>query len=395
MKVEVEGGEEGKNTTEEEQKYEWWVPISYTSRSEKMFEDAQPKLWFNKETTIPDPAKPEDWLLINLQMAGTYHVRYDQANLKLLKEALNSSREEIPILNRMQLVLDYGLYALSGLEPVPQVLELMDFLADEKHFAPWAAGLRSLWRMDQRLRGTQTGDKLKDRIRRLLSPQLSSLGLRTRKGDTVPVIRHRRQVVRHACLYKLADCVRRAQRLFTKWTDQTDPDKVNPIPPDLRFTVYCTALRTGKEDHLTFLQQRALQSKEPLHRDTMFTALGCFENYEVLYSFMESKLENSTVTRHDFTKLMQGLVQYNENIGPVLQFMERSMVKMKSSTNKKLRWNQTMLRDLSQQIYDVEQLGQFKSLIGASKPWSKSEIAELQRMVEHNASWREKNKNIL
>lgn len=72
MKVEMEGGEEGKNTTEEEQKDEWWVPISYTSRSEKMFEDAQPKLWFNKETTIPDPAKPEDWLLVNLQMAGDF-----------------------------------------------------------------------------------------------------------------------------------------------------------------------------------------------------------------------------------------------------------------------------------------------------------------------------------
>lgn len=36
------------------------------------------------------------------------------------------------------------------------------------------------------------------------------------------------------------------------------------------------------------------------------------------------------VTKHDFTKVMQGLIQYNENIGPVLDFMESSMLKLKS-----------------------------------------------------------------
>ncbi|KAG8320377.1 hypothetical protein J6590_070663 [Homalodisca vitripennis] len=145
------------------EKTQWWIPVSYTSNSEKSFGDPKPKFWFNDENkTLEDPAKPEDWLLLNVQAAGTYHVRYDKANLELIKNALrNSSLDDIPPLNRFQLVLDYGMFGLAGLEPLDEVLDLMDYLGREQHFAPWAAGIRIFWRMDQRLRNTQAGFRLK------------------------------------------------------------------------------------------------------------------------------------------------------------------------------------------------------------------------------------------
>lgn len=60
-------------------------------------------------------------LTICCACAGTYHVRYDEENLELLKASLNSSLEDIPALNRFQLVLDYGMFALAGLEPLSEV----------------------------------------------------------------------------------------------------------------------------------------------------------------------------------------------------------------------------------------------------------------------------------
>lgn len=48
-------------------------------------------------------------------------MRYDEENLELVKASLNSSLEDIPALNRFQLVLDYGMFALAGLEPLSEV----------------------------------------------------------------------------------------------------------------------------------------------------------------------------------------------------------------------------------------------------------------------------------
>lgn len=67
---------DGNTTDEGNGEGNWWIPVSYTSGAEKEFQDAQPKLWFNEEITIPDPAKPEDWLLVNLQVAGNEFLIY-------------------------------------------------------------------------------------------------------------------------------------------------------------------------------------------------------------------------------------------------------------------------------------------------------------------------------
>lgn len=50
-------------------------------------------------------------------------MRYDEENLELVKASLNSSLEDIPALNRFQLVLDYGMFALAGLEPLSEVCD--------------------------------------------------------------------------------------------------------------------------------------------------------------------------------------------------------------------------------------------------------------------------------
>lgn len=70
---------------------------------------------------------------------------------------------------------------------------------------------------------------LQERVRHLLGPEFLRLGLRSRKNDSVPTLRQRRQIAQFACLYKLPDCVKRAKRLYVKWESQTVPDKINPF----------------------------------------------------------------------------------------------------------------------------------------------------------------------
>lgn len=48
----------------------WWIPVTFTSQSEKKFDNTQPRLWFRDVKSLPDPAPASEWFMLNLQAAG-------------------------------------------------------------------------------------------------------------------------------------------------------------------------------------------------------------------------------------------------------------------------------------------------------------------------------------
>lgn len=57
---------------------EWIVPLTYTTKSEQKFANTQPSLWSfaEKATILPIEVPNTDWLLFNLQHAGTNIIFY-------------------------------------------------------------------------------------------------------------------------------------------------------------------------------------------------------------------------------------------------------------------------------------------------------------------------------
>lgn len=50
----------------------WWIPLSYTTKTDKDFHDAQPRLWLNNKqhkNNIGD-IPSTDWLLVNINQTG-------------------------------------------------------------------------------------------------------------------------------------------------------------------------------------------------------------------------------------------------------------------------------------------------------------------------------------
>lgn len=55
----------------------WWIPLTWTTKSENNFETTKPKYWLNKKNdkvniTIED----NEWIIFNIQQAGNY--RFDK-----------------------------------------------------------------------------------------------------------------------------------------------------------------------------------------------------------------------------------------------------------------------------------------------------------------------------
>lgn len=45
--------------------------------------------------------------------------------------------------------------------------------------------------------------------------------------------------------FSYGDCVSQSVTLYSSWMAESDPDTNNPIDPELKSTVYCTALGEG------------------------------------------------------------------------------------------------------------------------------------------------------
>ena len=107
-------------SSKEESNYKWWVPITWTSKTESNFIQTNPRndIWLTEEspdTEIDVPQVPiDDWLIFNIQETAYCRVNYDMNNWKLIKEQLILDHNRIHQINRAQIIDDSLNLARAG-----------------------------------------------------------------------------------------------------------------------------------------------------------------------------------------------------------------------------------------------------------------------------------------
>jgi len=85
-------------------------------------------------------------------------VNYDKDNWNLIIKELHESHNNIPPLNRAQLLDDALNLARAGKLPYSVALDLTMYLEHDKDYIPWAAGLNALSFLDRRFTNTEGYD---------------------------------------------------------------------------------------------------------------------------------------------------------------------------------------------------------------------------------------------
>lgn len=120
----------------------WYVPISYTlSDDSKKFANSQTRKWLfpTEDLIIIDViSAPNSWVILNNYQVGYYRVDYDntlwQNILKALKEP---GFNNIPDLNRGQLVDDLLNLAKGNIHSFIDFLEFISFLEKDESYFAW------------------------------------------------------------------------------------------------------------------------------------------------------------------------------------------------------------------------------------------------------------------
>ncbi|RVE45993.1 hypothetical protein evm_009335 [Chilo suppressalis] len=287
----------------------WWVPLRVLCEDDSR--SATPLQWLADNEGVEAPhrfqhdAKPDQWVLFNFDMVAPYRVNYDKKNWKLLADTLNSDRyTSVPVLGRVQLLSDAFALAWTNRLDYSIPLLLTSYLRRETDVLPLTTGLGALAKIENVLIRSPDYGAFQKYVRRLISSTYERAGgLAAKKiidGDNLNSVKLQVMTSQWACRMKVPGCEENAIQLYQQWMDTSDPDKENPIPLDLRRTVYCVALRRGSVRHWRFALARMQRTNVAAARDMLLSALACTRELWILNQYLEWAItEGSEVRRQD------------------------------------------------------------------------------------------------
>ncbi|XP_068625539.1 aminopeptidase N-like [Battus philenor] len=297
----------------------WWVPLRVLCEGES--NEATPPQWLASGEGVrtlhrfEHGASPDQWVLFNPDMIAPYRVNYDERNWKLLVSAMTSDRfTEVPVLGRVQLLSDAFELAWTNQLDYSTTLQLASYLQKETDYLPLSTGLRALSKIENVLKRSPDYGAFQKFGRRLIGDTYARAGgLATGKivnGDDLNSVRMQVTTSAWACRVKVPGCEENAIALFDRWMNTPNPDEDNPIPLDLRRTVYCVALSRGSVRQWRFALERRRASNVAAARDQLLHALACSRDTWILSQYLEWAItDGSEVRRQDAAAVITGVTR--------------------------------------------------------------------------------------
>uniref|UniRef100_A0A1A9W2N5 Aminopeptidase n=1 Tax=Glossina brevipalpis TaxID=37001 RepID=A0A1A9W2N5_9MUSC len=286
-------------------KLRYVVPITFTTDSEKDFNNTQPKFFIepsqvNKIVRFPNNVS---WIMANIQVTGYYRVNYDEKTWHKIHHALfEENWSDIPDVNRAQVVDDLFNLARSGTISYDLALDVLEYLETETDYLPWFAALNGYSFLAVRL-GTDTSN-FASYFRHLSDRAYRKLGIEQQQDDTTLDVYNREQILNWSCKYGNKECIEKIKTYFDK--DLTS----NPVPINIRAIVYCVAMREANENDFDKLFKKYQLETVATEKTLILNSLGCVKDKSLVTKYFDIIISDE-IRRQDKSSALASL--YNEN----------------------------------------------------------------------------------
>ncbi|CAK1546276.1 unnamed protein product [Leptosia nina] len=384
------------NGTVEDQKPVWWIPISYTTASEKDFASTQPKLWLRGERSVicnNISISKDDWIIANTQQTGFYRINYDQRNWEMLIKILNDPKrfEEIHPINRAQIIDDAMNLALSGRLDYRIALDITSYLTHERSYVPWKAGLVALGYIDSMLSKGAYYLEYQRYVLRLLSGAVQDLGWEVSLNESVVRAQHRVDLLWTACHLQQVDCLEHAVRMYTNWMLTPNPDAFNEIHADIRSTVYCIGVQAGGAREWNFAWDRFTLATSPSERELLLSVLGCTRAPYLLYRYLELSLRNdSGIRKQDTVRVFSAVASSSIGEPIAFNFVRDNWQRLKEFVGSVSTMN-SILKVVTRRINQVHEFNELKRFVSLYDKELGRPVQQVLERTEANVQWMQRN----
>ncbi|KAK7090085.1 hypothetical protein V1264_009931 [Littorina saxatilis] len=280
--------------------YTWDIPFTYTTSVNPQFSVQHSNItWFMRDeqnkTVTANALQSDSWVLGNVNVYGYYRVNYDDDNWKKLATQLKMSPTVIDPVNRAQIIDDAWSLASGGYVNESVALEVVEYLHLEMDYVPWQAASGQMSRVSKMLASTELYGAFQMFLANKTSSQYGQLGMNNSGAELLESYL-RTQIASLACSSGVQQCVQDALSLFQTWKQTPS---TNPIAPELRSVVYCTAMAHGTVEDWNFLYQQFLNETNVNEKARLLSRLACSNEIWVLTKLLNRALYSSDIRSQD------------------------------------------------------------------------------------------------
>ncbi|KFM08295.1 Aminopeptidase N, partial [Aptenodytes forsteri] len=253
--------------------YTWIVPITW-----KKHETTGGRYWLTKRSAINNQFKVSSasWLLLNLNVSGYFRVNYNPENWDQLLRQLSTNHQAIPVINRAQIIDDAFNLARAKYVSVTLALNTTRFLSRETAYMPWEAALNNLHYFQLMFDRSEVFGVMTKYMQKQVMPLFNHYKNITNGWINIPsgLMDQYNEInaISTACSYGITECQNLSTEYFRKWQQNVIK---NPIPPNLRSSIYCSIVATGGEEAWNFIWERFKEATVVSEADKLRTALSC------------------------------------------------------------------------------------------------------------------------
>uniref|UniRef100_A0A3Q2PAI7 Aminopeptidase n=1 Tax=Fundulus heteroclitus TaxID=8078 RepID=A0A3Q2PAI7_FUNHE len=277
--------------------YEWFVPITWikSGASEQQY-------WLlNKEATNTELViGAADWLVANINMKGFYRVNYDEENWDRLIAKLSSNHQDIPVINRAQIIDDAFNLAMATKVNITLALRTTTFLNKDVEFLPWAMASRNLYNFFLMFDRSEVYGPMQAYIRKQITPLFHYFKDLTLNWTKIPEKHTDRynqlNTISLACRAGVEGCRELTSGWFKEWMNNP---AVNKISAHLKSVVYCNAIAAGGIAEWDFALKMSKNATITSEADRLRHALSCTMEPWLLNRYLQYCLDPGKIRKQD------------------------------------------------------------------------------------------------
>ncbi|XP_012161752.1 aminopeptidase N isoform X1 [Ceratitis capitata] len=372
----------------------WVVPITFET-DELHKGDNIPTHWMlenDRQIVINEAFTAENntdnVVYVNLNRQGYYRVNYDMPSWLALKKKFTT----LPRITRAQL-LDDALH-LAQAEyltydiPLTFLMEIFTATDDELLWRSAQPGLNYLIFMLHREPAYET---FRAFMKFIVRPAFDRYGLNEPDNESHIQLQHRANIARLACKFNYDRCTMPAHRKYREWMSDA---KQNPIKPNLKSIIYCTALAEGSFQEWYFAYKQYKRTTSASEKEQILTSLGCTTKPWLLSKYLNMTINpTSGILKQDGERAFRAVAENPIGYEIAFDFLQSNIKEIAEYFGDGFSTLSQMIKSITTYMnkeYHKEQLQQFADRAHKLGLTAVEEAIGLaMEQVNNNIYWRE------
>uniref|UniRef100_A0A8D8PR26 Aminopeptidase n=1 Tax=Cacopsylla melanoneura TaxID=428564 RepID=A0A8D8PR26_9HEMI len=315
----------------------WWIPLYFVGpKSDSIFNSSQPiwlagdsKISFDSKTVISNgqldvgnSLDKSDWFLVNKEMCVPMHINYDDQTWDLIIAQLKKDHTKIPVMNRVQLILDVNTFSGHNLMPFGKAFDLLSYVLKEDDIVPWRATLEFLWvDVDYYMMRTEKCEQFKAWARQLIGPMYHRLASSPKPNPGnygLRILSVHMNIA--AAAFELPEQEEKMKSEFDNW-------KKSPatyfVHPDIGFSPFCIHIRKGTRSDWDELYNLYPTCTSVDVQQMLRAALACTKDPEILTHYLKvAHMGNdSKIATEDASAVFTSVIDQPMGFKPAKDFL--------------------------------------------------------------------------